>query len=207
MHSNETRNVPILPCCPGGSCGMPRREFIAAVAAGGAAALSAMPVMAGPFETSEQDKLVPADKKLDPQWVKSLTARGTREVYRGKELERIGMPIGGLCAGQLYLGGDGKLWHWDIFNKQIGTGDGNYAHPPLPSSPLEQGFAVEVEIDGRKKVRALDRRGFADISFCGEYPIAFVDYRDPQLPISVSRSRPFRRLCRWTRPLPACRRP
>ena len=86
-----------------------------------------MPVMAGPFETtiqeaaeqeaSEQGKLVPADKKLDPQWVKSLFERGTREVYRGKDLEKIGMPIGGLCAGQLYLGGDGKLWHWDIFNK------------------------------------------------------------------------------------------
>lgn len=165
---------------------MPRRDFIAAVAAGGAAALSAMPVMAGPFESAEQEKLVPADKKLDPQWVKSLTARGTREVYRGKELEKIGMPIGGLCAGQLYLGGDGKLWHWDIFNRPIHTGDGGYAHPPLPSSPLEQGFAVEVEIDGRKEVRALDHRGFTDISFCGEYPIGFVEYRDPQLPIAIS---------------------
>ena len=67
-------------------------------------------------------------------WVQSLTAMAMRrEVYRGKELEKIGMPVGGLCAGQLYLGGDGKLWHWDIFNKTIGTGDGNYAHPPLPS--------------------------------------------------------------------------
>jgi uncharacterized protein (DUF608 family) len=96
------------------------------------------------------------------------------------------MPIGGLCAGQLYLGGDGKLWHWDIFNKHLGTGDGNYSHPPLPHSPLEQGFAIEVETDGRKEVRPLNQRGFADISFCGEYPIGFVEYRDPNVPVVVS---------------------
>ncbi len=96
------------------------------------------------------------------------------------------MPIGGLCAGQLYLGGDGKLWHWDIFNKHFGTGDANYAHPPLPRSPLEQGFAVEVEAGGQKQIHPLDHRGFADVSFCGEYPIGFVEYRDPQVPIEVS---------------------
>ncbi len=140
-----------------------------------------MPVMAGPFEAAEQERLIPADKKLHPQWVQSLTVRGAREVYRGKELEKIGMPIGGLCAGQLYLGGDGKLWHWDVFNKHIGTGDANYAHPPRPHSPLEQGFAIEVEAGGEKQVHPLDRRGFADISFCGEYPIGFVEYRDPQV--------------------------
>ncbi len=137
-------------CCPSGNCGgIPRRDFIKTLTLGAAAAaVPAMPVMAGPFEASAQDKLVPADKKLDPQWVKSLFDRGAREVYRGKDLEKIGMPIGGLCAGQLYLGGDGKLWHWDIFNKAMGTGDHNYAHPPLPSSPLEQGFAVDISRPG-----------------------------------------------------------
>ena len=216
MHSTENSNDSAQTCCPGGTCGIERRDFIAALAVGGAAALSAMPVMAGPFEASEQGmselgmsekgKLIPADKKLDPQWVKSLTARGTREVYRGKELEKIGMPIGGLCAGQLYLGGDGKLWHWDIFNQPFDTGDANYAHPPLPSSPLEQGFAVEVEVAGRKQVRALDHRGFADITFCGEYPIGFVEYRDPNCR-SPCRWRRFRHSCRSIRRLRACRRP
>ena len=109
---------------------LPRRKFLAlsglTVAA---AALAPWPVMAGPFEASDFARLVPPDKKLNPQWVQSLTARGTPEVSfktRG-ELRYIGMPVGGLCCGTLYLGGDGKLWLWDIFNKNqegIFTGQG-----------------------------------------------------------------------------------
>ena len=51
--------------------------------------------------------------------MKSLFARGAREVYTKKrdELRYIGMPVGGICCGTLYLGGDGKLWLWDIFNQ------------------------------------------------------------------------------------------
>ena len=190
MNTDDRSNEPTPSCCPSGNCGIARRDFIKTLTLGAATAAAStipgLPVMAGPFDASEQGKLVPADKKLDPQWVKSLFDRGAREFYRGKDLEKIGMPVGGLCAGQLYLGGDGKLWHWDIFNKTVGTGDGNYAHPPRPSSPLEQGFAIETTVGGKKQVRTLDQTGFADIAFCGEYPIAYVTYRDPQSPVSVS---------------------
>jgi len=62
----------------------------------GAAALFAgrLPVMARPFTRAGFEKLVPADKQLHPDWVKSLFARGERTVYRGAELEKIGMPNG-----------------------------------------------------------------------------------------------------------------
>ena len=166
--------------------GLSRREFLILAGAGAAVAATRMPVMAGPFEAKDFEKLVPADKKLSPEWVQSLSARGTPTVYRGKALDLIGMPVGGLCAGQLYLGGDGKLWHWDIFNQHIGTGDGHYAHPPRPASPLDQGFAIRVKAGAKTEVRALDRTGFRDISFRGEYPIGLVEYRDPALPVAVS---------------------
>jgi uncharacterized protein (DUF608 family) len=177
--------------CPSSDCGcaggLNRRQFVELLGMSTAAALAGgLPVMAGPFETADFARLIPADKKLDPAWVKSLFARGQREIYRGAELEKIGMPVGGICAGQLYLGGDGSLWHWDIFNQIIGTGDGNYAHPPNPDRPLNQGFAIRTKIGDKTEVRKLDRTGFADVTFCGEYPIGTVEYRDPKSPVSVS---------------------
>ena len=175
-------------CSSPGCCGgVSRREALKVISLSAVTALTAnWPVMAGPFTREDFEKLVPADKKLDPAWVKSLFVRGSREVYRGAELENIGMPIGGICTGQLYLGGDGKLWHWDIFNKHTGTGDSHYKTPLKPVSPLEQGFALRVTAGGKSEVRTLDRSGFSDISFCGEYPMAFVEYRDAALPVAVS---------------------
>src|ERR1019366_9228070 len=132
-------------CRPSASTGFVRRDFLKLVGAGAALAFQPWPfAMAGPFTRADFDKLVPADKKLTPEWVKSLTTRGQREVYRGADLAKIGMPIGGICAGQLYLGGDGKLWHWDLFNTRIGTGAEHYAKLLEPTSPLEQGFALRI---------------------------------------------------------------
>jgi uncharacterized protein (DUF608 family) len=103
------------------------------------------------------------------------------------------MPVGGICCGQLYLGGDGKLWHWDIFNtpqesRFCDSGGPNYAKPPKPSSPISQGFAIRVKTKKGLETRALDNTGFnpKDIAFRGQYPMAFVDYRDSALPVSVS---------------------
>ena len=142
---------------------------------------SRLPAMAGPFTRADFDHIVPADKKLRPEWVKSLFERGTREVLRGSDLKFVGMPIGGIGAGQLYLGGDGRLWHWDIFNQTSGTGSEHYAGPLTPSSPLAQQFSLTVA--GQK--RTLDSTGFSDISFRGEYPIGIVEYSDPAMPVAV----------------------
>ncbi len=152
--------------------------------AAGAMALN-LPAMAGPFESAEFEKLIPADKKLLPEWVKSLYARGDRIVYRGAELDKIGMPVGGICAGQVYLGGDGRLWRWDIFNQHLGTGDGGYAHPPQAASPLAQGFAIQFKAGEKLVTKTLDKSGFPDTTFRGEYPIGYVEYRDAESPVAV----------------------
>ena len=95
------------------------------------------------------------------------------------------MPVGGIGAGQLYLGGDGRLWHWDIFNQRVGTGAEHYANPMKPASPLAQGFALRVTSAGQTQERMLDRTRWRDLSFIGEYPIGYVEYRDPDCPASV----------------------
>ncbi len=162
--------------------GFARRDFLKLSAAATLGLVfSPLPAVAGPFTRADFDRLVPADKKLSPDWVKSLFARGTPEILRGGELKYVGMPIGGIGAGQLYLGGDGRLWHWDIFNKHIGTGDSHYAKPMTPASPVAQKFLLKL---GDRTV-SLDRTGFSDVSFRGEYPIGIVEYADGAVPLTV----------------------
>jgi non-lysosomal glucosylceramidase len=166
--------------------GLVRRDFLKLASAGAALAFHPWQFsMAGPFTRADFGKLVPEDKRLTPEWVKSLAARGQREVYREAELTKIGMPVGGICAGQIYLGGDGKLWHWDLFNGRISTGAEHYAKPLQPSSPLEQGFALRISSGGKTQERALDRQHWHDVSFAGEYPVGYVEYKDPDSPLEV----------------------
>lgn len=166
-------------CSCGGNCtpGIDRRDFLRLSGVGSLGLFAGLAVMAGPFHSSDFQDLVPVDKKLSPEWVKSLFERGIPQVYKGEELKFIGMPVGGICAGQVYLGGDGRLWHWDIFNKRYGTGDAHYAHPMEPSSPLDQGFAIKVSSNGKTETRRLDKTGFPDVTFRGEYPVGMVEYQ------------------------------
>jgi non-lysosomal glucosylceramidase len=187
LAANARRHVSEETGCPDG-CGcrgrVVRREFLRLAGAETLALVvgAHLPAMAGPFEQSDFERLVPADKKLRPEWVKSLFDRGEPTVYRGDDLALIGMPVGGICAGQLYIGGDGRLWHWDIFNQHVGTNAAHYAKPMQPASPLQQGFSVTA--GGR--TWPLDRTGFSDVSFRGQYPIATVEYQDPAAPAAIT---------------------
>jgi non-lysosomal glucosylceramidase len=183
--------------------GMGRREFVAAAGSAGAALAMAsrgLPVVAGPFlRQAGAGHFVPADKKLSREWIAALFAKGESTWYAGDDLLTIGMPIGGICAGQVYLTGDGRLVHWDIFNQNENTGYGavNY-HPGrlpeqtvedgkiVPMPPLDQGFALRVVSGGRTVDRTLDAQGFPGVRFCGEYPVARVRYADASVPVEVA---------------------
>jgi len=129
---------------------------------------------------------VPAEKKLAPEWVAALTQRGTPEVWRGKDLVTIGMPVGGIAAGQLYLRGDGTLALWQIFNRHINTGYGDRCYRTYrPDSPVESGFAVAIEADGKTVAKKLNEQGFPSVEFVGEYPIAVVRYAEKDFPVNV----------------------
>ncbi len=179
-------------CGGSGGAGISRRAFLASTGLVLAGA-QVQRAVAGPFTAEDTASFpIPADKKLDAAWVRSLYERGGPTVYRSKngELGKIGMPVGGIGTGQLYLGGDGKLWLWDIFNlpapEDFRSGAGpHYAKPVDPASPIEQGFAIRVTAGGRTQVRALDHTGFADITFSGSYPMGHVEYRDPDAPVRV----------------------
>ena len=177
--------------CDGpGCCGrVDRRRFIglSGAALAGLSAAGALEAIAGPFEPKDVvDHFVPADKKLKPEWIQALFARGEKTWYAGKDLKMIGMPIGGITTGQVYITGDGRLVHWDIFNQLnfSGYGEKNYDAGP-PTSPIRQGFAIRVTSGGNSVERTLDEQGFPGVRFSGEYPIAYVEYKDKECPVEV----------------------
>jgi non-lysosomal glucosylceramidase len=148
--------------------------------------------------TQGSDGKTPTLKNLTAGWVASLDERGEPITYtreNSNHFEYIGMPVGGIGAGLLYLGGDGKLWGWDLFNtKNMGHtrhehqfknpyARGDKENPAYHQ--LEQGFAVRIDQDGKSATRTLDRDGFKDIHFRGEYPLGKVSYADGGSPVKV----------------------
>jgi non-lysosomal glucosylceramidase len=167
-----------------------RRDFIklAGASAASLAAAHGIPLLAAERDPGlSADHFVPVDKNLAPKWIKMLSAKGGSTWYSGSDLDTIAMPIGGICTGQVYLTGDGRLTHWDVFNKLnfSGYGSTNYELGRKPQSPLRQGFALRVKTGEKTLVRSLDRRGFPGVRFCGEYPMGTVEYQDDGVPVSV----------------------
>ncbi|EMI53397.1 GH116 family glycosyl-hydrolase [Rhodopirellula sallentina] len=189
--------------CDSGETDCTRREVITLGAIGATQlAMTGSAAMAGPFTQEDvAEHLVPADKKLSSDWIASLTKRGTPEVFRDAQLKYVGMPIGGIGCGQLYLGGDGKLWLWDIFKSNYRrepdhgqriaafTLGGHYAHPVSQGNQytkwngadVAQGFLVRTDAG----TKTLDREGFPGVTFRGEYPIGKVTYAEDGYPITV----------------------
>ncbi|MCX5673792.1 MAG: GH116 family glycosyl-hydrolase, partial [Planctomycetota bacterium] len=171
-----------------------RLAAVGLAAAAAAAAILLLPVAAGAgtSRTPRADAgLVGPGPKADAAWMAALTERGQRKVYSGAELETLGMPCGGIAAGQLYVRGDGTLAQWWIANSVPNTGFGDRCYRTYrPPSPLEQGFAIRVKPEGAAAVvRKLCRDDFDAIEFIGEYPIAEIRYRTrqkPALPVEVT---------------------
>ncbi|HLB74699.1 MAG TPA: GH116 family glycosyl-hydrolase, partial [Sedimentisphaerales bacterium] len=129
--------------------------------------------------------VIPLEKELSRSEVKRMFSRGEPDVWTGKDLETIGMPVGGIATGQLYLRGDGTLALWHIFNKHIFSGYGadNY-RTYRPESPVDSGFAVVVSQEGKTLARPLDA-SFGTVEFLGEYPIGIVRYSNDEFPVKV----------------------
>lgn len=154
----------------------------------------------------------PLDKKLDPAWLAALFERGKPTVYAKSrdELKYIGMPCGGIGCGTMYVGGDGRLWLWDIFNDNrngidpktiewhlplhvgntVRAQDGaNFVQPPRSEEkrPVQQGFQIRVLQSGKnvfqKGLSELDN--WAEITFTAAYPLASIEFSDPAAPVTV----------------------
>ncbi|WP_160714049.1 GH116 family glycosyl-hydrolase [Chitinophaga solisilvae] len=146
----------------------------------------------------------------DAAWINSLYERGKVTTYlkSRNELQYIGMPVGGIGCGTVYLGGDGRLWLWDIFNKnqegiepkvvswnaevldggkKVRSRDGAcYIAPSKDIRPLDQGFALQLTYGNTTIIRPFDEASWPEISFEATYPMATIRYSDPSLPVAVT---------------------
>jgi len=117
------------------------------------------------------------------------------------------MPVGGLHCGTLYLGGDGRLWLWGIYNderegvdpktvlwndgnteRKIKSRDGaNYIEPTIAGNKrvLEQGFALKLEFNDKTIIKELKEEDWDEISFTATYPVATVTYTSKDLPVTI----------------------
>lgn len=157
---------------------------------------------------------IPVNKALDPAWVKSLYLRGEPATYlkTRNELAFIGMPVGGLHAGTVYMGGDGRLWLWQIYNeseegknegidpktvlwedgtttRKIRSRDGaSYVEPAIAENKrrLDQGFALRITFRGRTIVKELNEKDWDEVRFEAKYPVATVKYTSRSLPVEVT---------------------
>jgi len=129
-----------------------------------------------------QDHRVPAEKNLSTDWKQILVTRGEKEIWTGEALEAIGMPVGGIATGQLYLCGDGSLGCWELFNHHEYQNHGPYSYAKRPIPHIVK-FGFTVSVDG--KTHRLNKSGFRDISFKGEHPIGTISYRDADCPVQV----------------------
>jgi uncharacterized protein (DUF608 family) len=148
-----------------------RRDFLGKLAAGAAgAALAAELAWAKPPATAQP--LTP------PPGPTSYPLTPPR-VYRGKNLEAVAMPLGGIGTGSVWLDGQGRLAVWQIFN--------NLSEPRIPDSF----FAVRARTAGQTVVRVLQTvaerslEPMASLEYEGGYPIARLTFADPALPVQV----------------------
>jgi len=141
-----------------------------------------------PYPDPEHARLIPPEKPFGREWWAELRQRGAARFYSGNDLRYIGMPVSGICTGQVYLSGEGRLCHWDVFKSYGGRADSgdprgpHYAFPQIPDQPFAQGFALRCAGD---RARSLDQAGFTTVEFCGAYPTGTVRYRDPGCPVTV----------------------
>ncbi|HTT61677.1 MAG TPA: GH116 family glycosyl-hydrolase, partial [Bryobacteraceae bacterium] len=107
-----------------------RRSFLKTVAlAGGAAAAQTPPPSADRPSDAPKPVTLPRSSMRYPR------------VYTGRQLAMLAMPLGGVAAGSISIGGRGQLRDWEIFNR-----------PDKGRSPEYAFASIWAQAGGRKPV-------------------------------------------------------
>ena len=145
--------------------------------------------LVGIAETSQAGKVVPYTRR-------ELFAPGKERVFEGEHLGEIAFPLGGIGTGTVSLGGRGNLRDWEIFNRPNKGGTLPFTFVALwvregGSKPVTR--VVEAPLPppyrgahgvSRESAEGLPR--FRAARFFGSYPLARIEFSDPDLPVDVA---------------------
>jgi uncharacterized protein (DUF608 family) len=157
-------------CNCSGTCGpqsLNRREFLGLVGAGTAATLLATPAWRA-FELPANDL---------KQWRQTLFAPTSPRLYLSDKHTDARMHLGGIGTGNFEIGADGQLTTWQLFNT-------------LRDGQVPFHFLVQAG----QATKLLQTTGGPDwprinqIEMAGEYPIAVLRFKDPDLPVRLELS-------------------
>ena len=116
--------------------------------------------------------------------------------FRGRQLQMISFPLGGVAAGSIGLGGRGQLYNWEIFNRPNKGFRPAYAFPSIwAQSGNDKPVARILEshllppYEGQDGLGSNNAPGLSRLesaTFVGEYPMAHIDFEDRTLPVKVA---------------------
>jgi len=119
-------------------------------------------------------------------------------VHKGKKLEQISFPLGGIGTGSIGLAGNGRLIDWEIFNRPNKGSDNSYTHIAVKATKGEEIKDARV-LSGDVTTNLSGQYGsgfgyglsnrtmagfphFSGVSFKGEYPFAKIKFKDENFP-------------------------
>ncbi len=164
-----------------------RRKFLKTVALGAGAA--AWPGGAGGSVAATTHKNAQQKPPSEEQIAYPRT-------FIGSKRKMISFPLGGIAAGSIGLGGRGQLRDWQIYNRPDVGNSPTYAFPAIwvrPGSRRPLARVLEARI--LPPYEGASGLGFANVPglprldssvFTGEFPLARVDFEDPDLPVRVN---------------------
>src|SRR5579871_5576470 len=161
-----------------------RRAFLKTVALASTAAAQDSPPAGSPGAQTTRPVTLPRSSMRYPR------------IYTGRQLALLAMPLGGIGAGTISLGGRGQLRDWEIFNRPDKGRSPEYAFASIwaqAGSRKPVAHVLEARLMppyegssglGSKNAPGLSRLESA--SFTGEYPIGQIAFHDSRLPVAVT---------------------
>jgi len=133
-----------------------------------------------------------------PYTKSELYAVGRPAARAGRQLDEIAFPLGGIGTGMVSLGGRGQLRDWELMNRPAKGFLVPYSFftlrveqprkPPLVKV-LEGPVGGPLNLGGHTSVRWESGAGlprFREVSFRGEFPVAELRLKDPDVPLDVN---------------------